>query len=244
MAAFAVADGVIGVLRAAGEDILLAEGEAWLYRDGFWRVMTPTDEQRLRALIQQGFEELGAEARTSALTSAWKRLMEHPGLYRPTVPWAAEGWIVCRNGVLRVDGGAFLPHSPENYARRHIGAAYDPAAACPMFEALLASMFADREDASLAIELVREWLGAALAIDCLAREARRALILVGPSRTGKTELARIVSLLLGDPVSDRLRVRKSASGSASRASTGRWRGSATTPSTRATSSTRSGSRRS
>ena len=69
-----------------------------------------------------------------------------------------------------------------------------------MFEVLLASMFADREDADLAIALLQEWTGAALAIDALAREARRALILVGPSRTGKTELARIVSLLLGDPV--------------------------------------------
>ena len=113
MAAFAVTDGVINALRAAGEDILLAEGEVWLYRDGFWRVMTPTDEQRLRALIQQGFAELGADPRTAALNSAWKRLMEHPDLYRASVPWAAEGSIVCRNGVLQIDGGAFLASFPQ-----------------------------------------------------------------------------------------------------------------------------------
>ena len=88
-AAFLVADGLIETLRRDGQDIMLAEGEIWLYQDGFWRVMSPADEQRLRTIIQQGFEDLGEAAKGNTLTLAWKRLTEHPKLYKANVPWAA-----------------------------------------------------------------------------------------------------------------------------------------------------------
>ena len=55
--------------------------------------------------------------------------------------------IVCRNGVLRLDTGAFDRHQPGTYARRHIGATFTPGETCPVFERLLASMFCDRRDA-------------------------------------------------------------------------------------------------
>ena len=44
------------------------------------------------------------------------------------------------------------------------------------------------------------FFGASLAVPLLSREERKALILVGPSRTGKTELARFARLLVGEPV--------------------------------------------
>jgi P4 family phage/plasmid primase-like protien len=204
-AAFLVADGLIETLRRDGQDIMLAEGDVWLYRDGFWRVTTPADEQQLRTIIQQGFEDLGEAAKGNTLTLAWKRLTEHPKLYKANVPWAGAGMIVCRNGVIlpdidAPDGWRFEAHKPENYARRHIGAEYDPGIDCPQFVALLESMFSDRLDAHLAISLVQEWLGGALAIATLKREQRRALIPVGPSRTGKTELTMICKALLGNPI--------------------------------------------
>src|SRR6185436_18240482 len=204
-AAFLVADGLIETLRQDGQDIMLAEGDVWLYRDGFWRVTTPADEQQLRTIIQQGFEDLGEAAKGNTLTLAWKRLTEHPKLYKASVPWAGAGMIVCRNGVIlpdidAPDGWRFEGHRPENYARRHIGAEYDPGVDCPQFVALLESMFSDRPDAHLAIPLIQEWLGGALAVATLKREQRRALIPVGLSRTGKTELAMIIKALLGGPV--------------------------------------------
>ena len=196
LAPFVVADGVIDRLRAEGMAMMLSEGEVWIYGEGFWRVMAPADQQWLLTLIQEGFEELGEPGKTSSLSSTWKRLNEHPRLYRATVPWANGGMVVCRNGVLRLDTGHFEGHRPENYARRSIGADYVAGAICPRFEALLYSMLG-RADL---IDLVQEWLGAALSIGSLSREERRALILVGPSRTGKTELAKIFSLLFGSPI--------------------------------------------
>ena len=204
-AAFLVADGLIETLRRDGQDIMLAEGDVWLYRDGFWRVTTAADEQQLRTIIQQGFEDLGEAAKGNTLTLAWKRLIEHPKLYKANVPWAGAGMIVCRNGVISPDidapdGWRFEAHKPENYARRHIGAEYDPGVDCPQFVALLESMFSDRLDAHLAISLIQEWLGGALAVATLKREQRRAMIPVGPSRTGKTELTMICKALLGNPI--------------------------------------------
>ena len=62
-AAEVVADGVVNALRDRGEDIMLAEGLMWLYRDGIWREADDADEQRPAALIQHGFEALGVDAR-------------------------------------------------------------------------------------------------------------------------------------------------------------------------------------
>src|SRR6185436_12677176 len=97
-AAFLVADGLIETLRQDGQDIMLAEGGIWIYQEGFWRTMSPADEQRLRTVVQQGFEDLGEAAKGNTLTLAWKRLTEHPRLYKDKVPWSAGGLIVCRNG--------------------------------------------------------------------------------------------------------------------------------------------------
>ena len=197
---YIVADGVIDSLRQQNYDIMLTEGEVWIYHAGFWSIMTPAYEQRLRSTIQLGFEALQVQPRGAQLALAWTRLMQHPLLVRVDVPWADAGMIVCRNGVLHLDTGKFDKHAPDTYARRHIGATFTPGETCPVFERLLASMFIDRPDAIALINLIQEWAGAALAISSLSREQRRALVLVGPSRTGKTELARIFALLLGDPI--------------------------------------------
>jgi P4 family phage/plasmid primase-like protien len=199
-AAFVVADGVIATLRAANEDIMLAEGEVWLYGDGIWRVMTPADEQRLLVLVQTGFEALNVLPRSPQLSLAMRRLKEHPGLYVTKVPWTRPGSLVCQNGVLDIETSEFSPHSPQRYARRKIGAPYDREVRCPKTLALLASLFKGRDDADALLDLLQEWTGAALAIENLSREERRALILVGASRVGKTEFSKIFSLLIGEPI--------------------------------------------
>ena len=195
-----VANGVVNALRDRGEDIMLTEGLMWLYRDGIWREATEADEQDLLVLIQLGFKALGSVPRGNSLSLALKHLKEAPALFQRDVPWAGPGTIVCLNGVIQIDRGTFEPCHPQNYARRRIGANYRPGSDCSGFEALLGSMFSDRDDAAELIALLQEWVGAALAIDRLTREERKALVLVGPSRTGKTELARVIRALLGGPV--------------------------------------------
>ena len=197
-----VAEGVVEAIRAAGQDILLTEGEVWLYSAGTWHVMTPADQQWLLTLVQRGFEVLGEPSKTANLNAAWKRLTEHPDLFQRDVQWAGGEVIVCQNGVLEIASGKFHPHGPHWYAQRKIGVAYEPGKECPAFQSLLASMFADRDisDRDAFLTVVQDWVGSALAVSHLSREERKALILVGPSRTGKTELSRIIRLLIGDPI--------------------------------------------
>jgi P4 family phage/plasmid primase-like protien len=195
-----VADGVIEAIRQAGQDILLSEGEVWIYAQGIWHVMTPADQQWIMTLIQEGFETLNEPLKTTSLNASYKRICEHPKLYKREVEWADGGVVVCQNGVLNLATKQFGQHSPQHYARRKIGAGYKPGENCPKFVSLLTSMFADREDATEFAQLIQAWAGAALAIGQLSREERKALILVGPSRTGKTELSRIIRLLIGDPI--------------------------------------------
>jgi P4 family phage/plasmid primase-like protien len=115
----------------------------------------------------------------------------------------ADGsFIVCQNGVLAVETRQFFPHSPKHYARRRIGAEYVADATCPSFIGLLTEMFGDRPEGERGklVELVQEFFGAALAPKLLSREQRKALIVVGPSRTGKTELAYSLRTLMGSPI--------------------------------------------
>ncbi len=196
-----VADGVISTIRQQGQDILLTEGEVWLYAQGIWHVATPADNQWLLTLIQSGFEALSEPCKPASLTAAYKRLTEHPGLFKRDVPWASSNVIVCQNGVLEIASRAFHPHGPQWFAKRKIGTNYEPGATCPLFEAFVTSLFADRgADAAGFVQVVQHWMGSAMAVSHLSREERKALMLVGPSRTGKTELSRIIRLQIGDPI--------------------------------------------
>jgi hypothetical protein len=195
-----VVGGLIRAIRQDGRDIMLAEGEVWIYEDGVWHIMMPAEEQWMRSLIHTGFDALNEPKKTSALNNCWKLLTEHPELYKRNVEWADAKVIVCANGVLDIDTRAFSPHGPQWFARRKISTVYEPNAQCPMFLELLASMFAEHPDPQGAIGLYREWLGSALAIPRLTREQRKALLVVGKSRSGKTELSTCARVLIGDPI--------------------------------------------
>jgi P4 family phage/plasmid primase-like protien len=197
----AIADGVIAIVRKGG-DLLLTGGDLHLYQDGVWRVAGGAEQQWLRCLIQQGSEALGEGARLGIVNAAWKRLVEHPGLYRETVSWDRRGLVAVANGVLDLQTRGFSDWKPEYFLRRKLGVAFDPARACPEFMNLVTTSFADLDsgERQSCIDLLQEFFGACVGAGILNREHRRALLLVGPSRTGKTELANIIRRLVGEPV--------------------------------------------
>jgi P4 family phage/plasmid primase-like protien len=201
-APIAIADGVIAIVRKSGGNLLLTGGDLHLYQDGIWRVAGGAEQQRLRCLIQQGCEALGEGAKLSVVNAAWKRLNEHPKLYRETVAWDRHGLVAVANGVLDLQTGGFSDWKSEYFLRRKLGVAYEPARSCPEFLDLVAVNFADRtaDVRQGIVGLLQEFFGACLGVGLLNREHRRALLLTGPSRTGKTELANIIRLLVGEPV--------------------------------------------
>jgi P4 family phage/plasmid primase-like protien len=200
--AMMVADGVIKRVRQDQGDLLLTGGELHVYHEGIWAVADNAVEQELRVLLQEGAETLGYGGDSKLLTAAWRRLLEHPGLFYERVDWDPVGKIAVTNGVLDLHSKEFAPWSPQHFLRRKRAVAYDRAAKAPQFEAFLARLFADRDTkTALALaNLLQEFAGAALCVRVLHREQRRALFLVGPSRTGKSELARLYARLLGPPI--------------------------------------------
>ena len=196
-----IADGVIAILRRRGDDLLLTGGGLYRYRDGLWSPDDDAIEQYLRVKIQEGADALG-ETNPRVLLAAWTRLTQHPALYREHVDWDATGKVCLTNGVLDLNTRAFTPWAPEHYLRRKLGVAYDPKATAPRIEQFLAALFADRPlpVRTELIALLQEFTGAALCLRLLHREQRRALFLIGPSRTGKSELARLFGHLFGTPI--------------------------------------------
>jgi P4 family phage/plasmid primase-like protien len=190
------------VVRQSRGDLLLTGGDLYLYSKGVWRLAGSSEEQWLKVLIQQGADALGAGTKLSAINAAWKRLTEHPPLYRANVEWDPGSLVAVANGTLDLRTRSLSEWKTEHFLRRKLDVAYDPSRAAPGLIAFLDSLFTDRDQRTRAhiIGLLQEFCGASLAIRLLKREQRRALILIGPSRTGKTELARLISRLVGNPI--------------------------------------------
>ena len=196
----AIADGVIEAVRQEGHEMLLTGGELHLYESGVWRIANSGDEQHLKVRIQEGAQALGQSPKLSLLNSVWRRLTEHPNLYRGAVDWdSAPEHIAVSNGTLNLAIHKLGDWRPDYHLRRKLAVAFDRTAAAPLFAGFVNSLFADQDEATRkqSIGLLQEFFGLCLAPRLLNREQRRALLLLGPSRVGKTELALVVRLLVG-----------------------------------------------
>lgn len=194
-----IADGVIESLRAGGRDILLTEGEIYLYVDGVWRCAGPAEHQYLKTLIQRGCDACGCTGEVSEANAAWKRITEHPDLYVPHVPWGGAGYVVLSNGMLALSGREFGPWRSDVYCRTKVDTAYDPDAQCPVFLKFLDSLFLNlsEDERAKVIGAIQEFFGSALCVPMLHREERKGLLAIGPSRSGKTQLSLIFRKLVG-----------------------------------------------
>jgi P4 family phage/plasmid primase-like protien len=192
-------------LAGRGERLMLTEGKVWHYQRGLWSILSPAVEQRIRSRIQHGLVELGQNPKVQTKNQVWSMLIEDPEILVEDVRWN-ERLVVCENVVLELDQltandgiPVVLPHSPDHFARRRINAAYDEQAGCPLTLQWLAEIFADKEDAQAHIDVLQEFFGASLVVRLLPREARKAMMLFGPSNTGKSEVARLLRNLLAGP---------------------------------------------
>jgi len=102
-------------------------------------------------------------------------------------------YINMQNGVLDLEQRKLLPHDPVFRLYKLAGCYYDPDAACPTFEEMVARIMPDEAD--------RRELQKAFGL-CLAKQhlpAKKALmLLVGPKDTGKTTLLNTVVDVLGE----------------------------------------------
>jgi P4 family phage/plasmid primase-like protien len=178
--------------------LMLTQGQAWTYADGFWRAFDDELDHIMRVTIQGVVRAMGQKTSPQLLNAAWRYVMEHPGLLREGIEWDVAGVIVCRNSVIDPRTRKIRGHAETDYATCRVEADIDAAATCPIWIAFLETAFGNiEEDERRAVTgTLAEWFGSAL-VRGKNREMTKGLIVYGPSRTGKTQLAQVLRALIG-----------------------------------------------
>lgn len=101
-------------------------------------------------------------------------------------------FVAANNGLLHLPTQTILPPDPRYFALSGLGVPYlERSLETPHFSAFLRDLFGDDADA---IERLQELFGYLLAVDT---RFQKVFLIVGPKRSGKGTLARILTALLG-----------------------------------------------
>src|SRR5262249_8218736 len=104
---------------------------------------------------------------------------------------AANEWIACRNAAVNLLTGEVRKASPDFWVMSSAAFAWDDAAKAPTWEWFLKDVWPEDE---VAQEFVEQWVGY-----CMTEDTRfqKALMLVGPPRSGKGLLTHVIKGLTG-----------------------------------------------
>ncbi len=191
-------DGAIDIWHEERGTLMLAEGQAWSYAEGCWQAFDEVLDHHMRVAIQGVVRAMGQKPVTQLINAAWRYIMEHPGLLREGIAWNQSGLIICRNGAIDPESHEMRGHKEEHYATFRVEADIDASATCPIWMAFLESAFGnlDADERGNVVDSLAEWFGSAL-VRGKTREMTKGLIVYGPSRTGKTQLAQVLRALIG-----------------------------------------------
>ena len=115
----------------------------------------------------------------------------------PKPKYPANQIVAVKNGLLHLPGlvkgrSALLPHAPTFFNVNCLPYDYVPDAACPKWEAFLDQVWGNDPDS---IRTLQEWFGYLLLPDT---SQQKLLMIVGPTRSGKGTVARVVRMMLGE----------------------------------------------
>ena len=101
--------------------------------------------------------------------------------------------VSCTNGLLHLPTRSLLPHTPAFFTHNALGYEYQPDAPKPKaWFAFLRGLWPDDQ---ASIDTLQEWFGYCLVADT---SQQKALMLVGPKRSGKGTIARIIRAVIGE----------------------------------------------
>jgi putative DNA primase/helicase len=194
---------------AAGENATL-----WHHRGGFYAwtgaAYLELDEQEIRASLY-GFLDQCADADhkaerfrpnrsrvanvldgliAAANLPSW---VEAPAWLQPN-PISTSDIIACRNGLLHVGRRVLQPHDPTLFCHNALDFDYEPDALTPtLWLEFLDQLWGDDTES---IDTLQEIFGLMLTDET---RHQKAFLLVGPKRSGKGTIARIMTALMGKP---------------------------------------------
>jgi putative DNA primase/helicase len=167
-------------IEQAGHLAVGIDGQLYRYHHGAYR---PDGETFVRTQVRA---KLGRDCRRSHFGEvlAWTTARF------PTVTtWPPEQWINCANGLLDWRTGNLEPHTPDVISTVQLPVSWDTAATCPEWDKFTARMLA-----SDITQLVEEVAGYCL---IPGNRFRKAILLLGPTGTGKSKALAAIRGLLG-----------------------------------------------
>jgi putative DNA primase/helicase len=115
-----------------------------------------------------------------------------PSWHRGNGPVPAHEIIACANGLLHVGTRKLLAHTPAYFGTTAVPFAYDPAAPSPIrWLRFLTDLWPDDQDS---IDALQEFFGYVLSG---RTDLHKIMLLIGPTRSGKGTIARILTALIG-----------------------------------------------
>ena len=174
-------------------------GLVYQYNGKYWR---PLPENVLRKYIgQEDTEEADTPARRKNVASEIVdyALLDNvdPAIHPNGVPWRQlpndGNCVVFTNGVYNLNDGRLYPNRPEHYMDAIIPHRYDEHATCPTWKQCLRDWFGDENDErALALQ---QFFGYVIMPHA---RYKKALICFGPPNSGKSEIGKVLSRLVGD----------------------------------------------
>jgi putative DNA primase/helicase len=172
----------------------------WTRRDGTWwqwtgKAYEARDDKAFRAY-------LGSILKTKAFASKTGKKPWAPN--RPRLSNLIDAITVADvpdpdSQVLALDNGLYdpatrklLPHTPTRFVSSYLAYAYDKSAKCPQWNEFLRSVWPNDPDS---IALLQEWMGYVVSGDT---RRHKAMLMIGPTRSGKGVIQRIAEALIGD----------------------------------------------
>lgn len=191
---------VVAACRGAGGDFTLRRWRgdfyAWSPARGCYESLSTDEiESRLYRGLRLRDRRIVGDVR-HALIAVPGVLIDRAEIGSWLVPATIEGDALdiaaCANGLLHLPSGVLAPATPRYFSTAALGASYDPGAASPdRWLAFLHDLWPDDAEAIAALQ---EWCGYLITPDT---RQQKILLLVGPKRSGKGTIMRVLTALLG-----------------------------------------------
>lgn len=191
-----LAPGILAAMAERGEHMLYTEGRMYLYRGGLW-AMQSSDEEKcfVDYQVELGCRALNITANVRIANETKAALRRDPSIHRMHVPWDSHGKVPATNGLIHPRTLEIEDLKPEHYATTVMDVLHDPEAICPNWDKFLEELIPDQNIR----DFLQECVGMAM-VKTKPRALTRALILQGPSFSGKSNVLNIISALIDKEV--------------------------------------------
>ncbi len=177
-------------LTKAGPVLLRNQRQFYRYMGTYWRVV---EDEAILAEVYDYIAEKGNTSVAKRYTVTATRDALAATVLLEGLPTSSH-LIGLENGLLDTRTGELVPHSPAHFTLGCSAFGYDPQADCPEWLRFIGQVYPDDPET---VALVQEWMGYCLTLDT---RQQKILLMVGPKRSGKGTIARVLRELVGGDV--------------------------------------------